>query len=119
MGRDRTGARGIGSRRRSLTFTALVLVVTSCVGASKSVTGLVVGVDGDLTTVRSFTVQTEDGPLTFVPDPNGSFAFPLPHLGAHLRSGEPVRVVYEERDDTLIALQVDDADQPHRPLGDS
>ncbi len=81
-------------------------------------TGLVVDVDGDLTTVRSFTVQTPEGPLTFVPDPNGDFAFPLPHLGAHLRSGDPVRVAYEERDDVLIAVAVDDATS-NRPPGGS
>lgn len=66
-------------------------------------------VDGDLTTVRSFTVRTADDTLTFVPDPGGSFAFPLPHLGAHLRSGEPIRVVYEDREGILVAVEVDDA----------
>ena len=118
MGRDRAGTGRIRHRRRALSLATLALVALSCAGEPRTVTGLVVSVDGDLTTVRSFTVQTEDGPLTFVPDPEGAFAFPPPHLGAHLRSGEPVRVAYEERDGVLVAVEIDDA-EPTRPLDGS
>ncbi len=78
--------------------------------------GMVVDVVGDLTTVREFTISTDDGErMTFVPAPDGDFAFPLPHLQEHVRSGAPVAVAWEEDDaGTRWAIGVDDAgDSPH------
>jgi len=74
-----------------------------------TVTGAVIAVDGDLAAVSSFTVLAETGDeLTFSPSPDGDYAFPLPHLRDHLRSGEPVRVSYVDGGGTLIAVAVTD-----------
>ncbi len=44
--------------------------------------GVVVGVDGDLTTVMSFTVRTEDGTVPdFVPDEDGDLPSICPICG--------------------------------------
>ncbi|GIU91368.1 MAG: hypothetical protein KatS3mg011_0274 [Acidimicrobiia bacterium] len=60
--------------------------LAACSGATRTVRGVVVEVDGDLTGVRSFTVITTDGErLHLTPDPDGRYAFPLPHLRDHLR----------------------------------
>ena len=68
-------------------------------------------VDGDLSTVRSFDVLTTGGDrLHFEPDPFGDFAFPLPHLGSHMRSLDPIRVEYRtDADGVLLAIGIEDA----------
>lgn len=76
-----------------------------------TVEGIVVAVDGDLTTVHSFEVLTTSGDrILLEPDPLGDFAFPLPHVGNHMRSLDPVRVTYRTDDDgTMIAMSIEDA----------
>ena len=95
----------------------LALLCVSCAQPpdGASVTGVVIAVDGNLTEVASFTIVTSDAEqLTFVPDPNaGNPGFPLVHLADHIRSGDPVEVHYDERDDTLWATWVDDASGGH------
>jgi len=82
---------------------------TSVAAAPATVTGAVIAVDGDLSAVSSFTVLAETGAeLTFSPSPDGDYAFPLPHLRDHLRSGEPVRVSYVDAGGTLLAVAVTD-----------
>lgn len=96
---------------RSAVPLVLLLALAGCSADDRgTVEGLVTQVDGDLSEVRSFSVLTEDGPRTFVPAEDGDFAFPLPHLGEHLRSGEPVVVFWEDQDGTAFAVGLDDAD---------
>jgi hypothetical protein len=90
------------------------MIVVACSGQT-TVVGRVVEVDGDLSTVESFTIITEDGEtLSFEPDPFGRFPFPLPHLRDHLLSGEQLRVDYRPTEDgTLVAVALDDAEGAH------
>lgn len=88
------------------------ILPAACSSPSDTVTGIVVEVDGDLVSVSRFVVVVEDGSrLEFIPSPGILFhdRAPISHLQDHLRSGEPVRVVYESLDDgTLIAVEVFD-----------
>lgn len=94
---------------------AAVLVVAACSGGGDAgtVTGVVIDVVGDLTSVESFTLRLDGGlDRTFEPAQGVVFGdgAPLSHLSDHLLSGEPVSVLYRTRDDgTLIALEVRDA----------
>ncbi|MGH8953226.1 MAG: hypothetical protein ACRDX9_17620 [Acidimicrobiia bacterium] len=93
-------------------ITTLTLVLGACsVPDQVTVEGVVTAVDGDLTTVISFDIHTTDGDtIRLVPAPFGDFAFPLPHLGSHMRSLDPVRVTYTTADDgTNLAQAIDDA----------
>jgi hypothetical protein len=84
--------------------------LASCGTADQgTVEGLVVDVQGDLSTVTEFTVLTDQGQMSFIPAPEGDFAFPLPHLREHILSGVPVVVFWEEHDGTRVAVMVDDA----------
>lgn len=88
------------------------MAVLACSSTSLvTVEGIVVAVDGDLTTVRSFDVLTTGGDrIRLEPDPFGDFAFPLPHLGSHMRSLDPVRVTYRtDEEGTMIAVSIEDA----------
>jgi hypothetical protein len=108
------------ARRRLVGAVAVLalLAAAACAPADEGTgvaIGIVVDVDGDLSTVQAFTVSTEDGErMTFVPADDGDFAFPLPHLQEHVRSGAPVAVAWEREGETLWAIAVDDAgDSPH------
>ena len=106
MGRDRTLARTV------LIGAVVVAAVVAALLPSDSgqLTGIVVSVDGDLTTVRSFEVLSDGDRFAFEPAPDGDFAFPLPHLRDHLRTGEPIAVEYERVDGDLLAMRVSDAE---------
>jgi hypothetical protein len=92
-----------------------VLLLTSCGADDRgTIEGLVVDVQGDLTSVTEFTVLTDNGQMRFIPAQDGDFAFPLPHLREHIISGVPVVVFWEDREGTRVAVLVDDAgDSPH------
>lgn len=94
-------------------LAAAWFVVASCAGPQDRVDGVVVAVDGALDGVASFEIVTTSGDrLRFVPDTDlESFAdgAPLSHLNEHLRTGVRVRVTYEERDGTLLAVAVADS----------
>jgi len=91
-------------------MACLLLVMTGCGSADQgTLEGLVIDVQGDLTTVSEFTVLSTDGTQTFVPAEDGDFAFPLQHLREHIISGVPVVVFWEHRDGQTIAVIVDDA----------
>jgi hypothetical protein len=101
------------SRRLGALAVAGALGLAACASDGPAVSGIVVAVDGDLTGVRSFDLQTIGGErLVFIPGSELS-AFdhaPLTHLGDHLRSGAPIEVVYATASDgTLVALVVRDA----------
>jgi hypothetical protein len=100
--------------RRALAVLALgVLVLAGCSGGDQRVTGVVMSVDGDLTTVRSFEVLTTGGDrLEFVPGPDlHGFpdGTPLTHLSEHFQTGAPVRVTYRDEDGVNVAIIVEDA----------
>ena len=97
---------------------AMVFAVAACGGDVHSeadgsvVEGVVIDVQGDLSTVDAFVLLTADGErLTFVPAPEATFhgGAPLSHLGDHVRSGAPIAVTYRDQDGTLVAIEVDDA----------
>jgi hypothetical protein len=94
-------------------LAAAALVAVACSGPQQRVDGVVVAVDGGLGGVAGFEVVTTSGErLAFVPDPDlHSFddGAPLSHLTDHLRTGVPVRVVYEDRSGVLVAVALSDA----------
>lgn len=108
-------------RRRLVVGTAtlaMVFSVAACSGQGATTgvaVGIVIDVEGDLSSVAEFTISTDEGErMTFVPAPDGEFAFPLPHLQDHVRSGDPVAVAWESEGEVLWAIGVDDAgDSPH------
>ena len=77
-----------------------------------SVEGIVLELEGDLTSVQSFVVMAPDGErYTFIPAEGLTFhGGPLSHLRDHLTSGDTVFVVYERAGDgSLVAVEVGDA----------
>lgn len=95
--------------RRGLLAIVLASVLVACTNSDDTVTGAVIAVEGDLSTVTSFSLVAENKEWTFQPDPEGVFAFPLPHLRDHLRDGTPVRVTYRQSGDgSLLAVGITD-----------
>lgn len=87
----------------------LVAVSVACSSpASGTMQGIVVDVQGDLTTVTGFTVLVEGDQVEFEPSPDGDYAFPLGHLREHLRTGEPVLVGWEIVGGSRVATFLDD-----------
>ncbi len=92
-----------------------VAILSGCGGAGETgiATGVVIDLEGDLTTVSSFVLRLPDGSdQEVVPAPgirfHGNSA--ISHLRDHLRSGEPVRIEYEVLDDgSWVAGVVEDA----------
>lgn len=86
-----------------------VTAVTGCSGTStEEVTGVVVDVTGDITSVDRFAVQTDDGELLeFQVAPGVIFAdgAPIGHLAEHVQTGEPVEIRYEVLDDGSRVVQ--------------
>lgn len=94
----------------------LFLIAASCGGSAdgrEEVRGIVLEVEGDLTSVRSFLLRTDDGEvLRVVPAPDGDFRFPLPHLHEHRRTSEPLVVELDRSYDPPLAIGLRDADNP-------
>lgn len=114
MGQNGGGApfRTVAVRRKAnLTLVVIALVIGACASTpgGDEATGIVVDVQGGLEEVDQFTVLVDGEGMVFEPSPDGDYAFPLSHLRDHLRSGEPVRVRWEERDDRRVATFLDDA----------
>ncbi len=82
--------------------------VSACGDDAKTVSGVVVAVEGTLDEVTAFTVLVQGEQVTFLPAPDGEFAFPLSHLRDHLRSGEPVIVEWELVGGIRFAVSIDD-----------
>ena len=100
------GPAGGGVTRAHLILT--LALVAACSQDSGTVIGVVTAVDGDLTEVRTFTMLVEGDEMTFVPAPDGEFAFPLTHLREHMRDGTLVRVGWERDGDAIRALVIAD-----------
>lgn len=92
---------------------ATALLFSACSGSSPdsgTVSGIVTDVEGELNDVEAFTVLAEDEQrYTFRLHPEAEFAFPPGHLRDHLRSGDPVRVGWEESGGERLAVSLDDA----------
>jgi hypothetical protein len=99
------------------TLLTLVLLAAAC-ASSNTVRGVVIDVDGDLNTIRSFTLRADGGELIeLVPATDGTFEFPLSHLTEHRQSLSPVEVVIETRDGVEVATSIGDADGSGHRLG--
>ncbi|HSJ35052.1 MAG TPA: hypothetical protein VLB85_08360 [Acidimicrobiia bacterium] len=96
-----------------LTCIAVGLLLAACSVSdldsdTGTVTGIVVDVVGELNDVESFTVLADGEQHTFALLPGADYAFPPGHLRDHLRSGDPVRVDWEDRDGARVAVTLDD-----------
>ncbi len=92
---------------------ALAAACSSPGGDHETVRGVVLEVDGDLTSVKSFLLRTDDGEvLEAAPAPDGDFRFPLPHLHDHRRTSEPILVELDRSVDPPLAVAIEDADSP-------
>ena len=81
------------------------------VGSISVATGVVVEVDGDLSSIREFAIRLKDGAtLELIPEPGLLFAGgPLSHVRDHLVSGAPVRVEYRQAEGSAIVTAIGDA----------
>jgi hypothetical protein len=100
-------------RNGLLTLGLVAATLTACAGDEGRVTGVLIDVDGDLTTVESFEIQSGGERLRFVPDDGldvfGDDGTPLSHLFEHLQTGDPVRVTYQVEGDVKVAILIEDA----------
>lgn len=89
-----------------------VLLIGGLVACGPQTSGTIratlIELNGDLTTVSDFTVLSEGERIRFVPSPDGDYAFPLPHLHEHLRTGEPLLIGWELVDGVHVATFLDD-----------
>ena len=87
-------------------------------GSRETVRGVVLEVEGGLTSVDSFVLRTDEGEvLEVIPAPDGDFRFPLPHLHDHLRNSEPILVELDRSTDPPRAAAIQDAESPARHTG--
>jgi hypothetical protein len=100
---------------RSAGTVVLAVALAACAVGERRVTGTVVAVEGDLTTVTSFDMQTESGVMRFVPGSeltrfadDGGEGAPLTHLRDHLRDGRPVAVTFRVEGGVNVAIRVAD-----------
>jgi hypothetical protein len=100
--------RGAYSRVNRHRILLLVLLVVACAQTSGTSRGIVLGVEGSLEEVTSFTVLIEGEEITFVPVEEGDYDFPLSHLREHQRTGEPILVTWELDDGSRKALALAD-----------
>jgi hypothetical protein len=73
------------------------------------VEGRIVEVREEAGQVRSFVVESDEGPVDLAIDPAVDYGFDLAHLHEHEETGDPVRCPVEERDGILYALEIHDA----------
>ena len=93
---------------RWITLLMLASVVAACGSETGTSVGVVTEVEGTLTDVESFTVLSEGEEIGFLTLEGQVYEFPLDHLREHLRSGEPVIVEWEIRDENRYALAITD-----------
>jgi hypothetical protein len=92
-------------RGLAVLLTALVL---ACAPTSGTARGVVTGVEGDLEEVSAFTILVEGEEWRLIPVEDGDYAFALPHLREHQRTGDPVLVGWEMVDNVRYALSLAD-----------
>ncbi len=93
---------------RRLILIAAIVLTTACSQSNGTSLGVVTDVEGSLTVVDSFTLLSGGSEIEFLPIPGQSYDFPLPHLREHLRTGEPVVVDWEIREEERFALSIRD-----------
>jgi hypothetical protein len=101
-------------RRGLWACVVAAFLLSACAGPdtdpeSGTVSGIVIDIVGELNDIESFTVLSDGERQTFELLPDADYAFPPGHLQDHLRSGDPVRVGWEERAGTRVAVSLDDA----------
>lgn len=100
------------NRRLAALLLGGAMLLAACGGSVSTVRGVVIEVDGDLTSVQSFTLRADGGELIeLVPAPDGTFTFPLSHLQEHRASLSPVVVEIEDREGVRVAVWIGDADE--------
>jgi len=111
--------------RHLAALAGVVLVLAACgdsdAGPSvETVEGVVLEVNGDLETIESFVLRTDEGEvIEIVPAPDGDFRFPLAHLYDHLRTSGPLSVGLDRSVDPPRAVAIQDAGNPAWHTGDS
>jgi len=94
-------------------FLGLLVAVGGCEAGTQTARGVVVAVDAPTATdVRGFTLRTDDGELLTFRIGRltlGGDAFPAVHLREHLRTLDPIVVVYRLEDGERVALRLTDA----------
>jgi hypothetical protein len=84
------------NRHRKAFLLLIVLLLAACAAQTSGTSrGIVLGVDGSLEEVTSFTVLVDGEEVTFAPVEGGDYDFPLSHLREHQRTGEPILVTWE------------------------
>lgn len=95
--------------------SALIGVAASCGGSAPSrqvpsqATGVIVRIENVGASVRSFTLDSDQGELQILVAPDVDYGFDLRHLHLHKTLRAPVRCMLQERDGKLYALSILDA----------
>lgn len=105
--------------RRPVAAAALAVALLLTAGCSASgdepapppseVTGVVVAIDGEGSTVSGFTVDIGGERYELRVDPAIDYGFDLGHLRDHQATRDPVRVPVEQRGNDVYALAIHDA----------
>jgi hypothetical protein len=94
-------------------FLSLAVVAAVACGAPAApteVTGPITAIGrDDEGTITSFTVEEVGTPYRIRIDPTREYGFDLEHLGEHRVQRLPVRVTLDDRDGTLVAVEIVDA----------
>ena len=99
------------SCRWSNMLLAAVIALTAACTSSDEVRGVVLEVEGTLTSVEWFVLRTDAGDvITMVPSPNGDDTFPLLHLNDHRSTLSPIIVVLDRSVDPPVARSIRDAE---------
>ncbi|MDQ3990993.1 MAG: OB-fold nucleic acid binding domain-containing protein [Actinomycetota bacterium] len=101
---------------RSIVAGALVLAVGACGNGETAQPPGPTTVEGTIASLREpggviagMVLDTEEGRIQVLIDPDQDYGFDLEHLREHVETGDPVRVTAERRGDALVALSIDDA----------
>lgn len=94
--------------------SAAALFVASGRGARTdlSITGVIVGVQAEsLDDVKGFSLRTEAGQVVefLIGTLANPTEFPPSHLAEHQATGQPVRVLYLQQGESMVAVRIDDA----------
>jgi hypothetical protein len=91
-----------------LLLALAAIFLASCAQTEGTTIGVVTAVEGSLTAVESFTVLASSEEITFVPIEGVEYEFALVHLREHQRTGEPIVVDWELRDEIRYATSLTD-----------
>jgi hypothetical protein len=94
-------------------FLSLAVVAAVACGTTEApteVTGPITAIGrNDAGTITSFTVEEIGTPYRIRIDPTRDYGFDLEHLEVHRVQRLPVRVTLDDRDGTLVAVEILDA----------